>query len=60
MDKDRLKGKGKDITGKVLRQAGEWTGDAAQSGPPRGYGLRRITGLRFSILMPQGMLIGRR
>ncbi len=27
MDKDRLKGKAKDIEGRVKRQAGEWTGD---------------------------------
>ena len=27
MDKDRLKGKVKDISGRVQRQAGEWTGD---------------------------------
>jgi uncharacterized protein YjbJ (UPF0337 family) len=27
MDKDRIKGKGKDITGRVQRQVGEWTGD---------------------------------
>ena len=27
MDKDRLKGKTKDITGRVERQAGEWTDD---------------------------------
>ena len=26
MDKDTLKGKGKDITGRVERQVGEWTG----------------------------------
>ena len=27
MDKDKIKGKMKDITGRVERQAGEWTGD---------------------------------
>jgi uncharacterized protein YjbJ (UPF0337 family) len=27
MDKDRIKGKAKDITGRAQRQAGEWTGD---------------------------------
>jgi uncharacterized protein YjbJ (UPF0337 family) len=27
MDKDRVKGKAKDIAGRVQRQAGEWTGD---------------------------------
>ena len=27
MDKDRVKGKVKDISGRVQRQAGEWTGD---------------------------------
>ena len=27
MDKDRVKGKLKDIGGRVKRQAGEWTGD---------------------------------
>lgn len=27
MDKDRLKGKAKDVTGRIERQAGEWTGD---------------------------------
>jgi len=27
MDKDRIKGKAKDIAGRVQRQAGEWTGD---------------------------------
>jgi uncharacterized protein YjbJ (UPF0337 family) len=27
MDKDELKGKAKDIAGRVERQAGEWTGD---------------------------------
>jgi uncharacterized protein YjbJ (UPF0337 family) len=27
MDKDRVKGKTKDIAGRVQRQAGEWTGD---------------------------------
>jgi len=26
MDKDRIKGKAKDIAGRVERQAGEWTG----------------------------------
>jgi uncharacterized protein YjbJ (UPF0337 family) len=26
MDKDRVKGKAKDIAGRVQRQAGEWTG----------------------------------
>ena len=30
MDKDRLKGKGKDIAGRIQRQAGEWTGDEEQ------------------------------
>lgn len=28
MDKDRVKGKMKDIGGRVQRQAGEWTGDS--------------------------------
>jgi uncharacterized protein YjbJ (UPF0337 family) len=27
MDKDRVKGKAKDITGRVERQAGEWSGN---------------------------------
>ena len=27
MDKDEIKGKAKDIAGRVERQAGEWTGD---------------------------------
>jgi uncharacterized protein YjbJ (UPF0337 family) len=27
MDEDRLKGKAKDVAGRVQRQAGEWTGD---------------------------------
>ncbi|HVZ61971.1 MAG TPA: CsbD family protein [Terriglobales bacterium] len=27
MDSDRIKGKAKDIAGRVERQAGEWTGD---------------------------------
>jgi uncharacterized protein YjbJ (UPF0337 family) len=27
MDKDRLKGKAKDIAGRIERQAGEWTGN---------------------------------
>jgi len=27
MDKDQIKGKAKDIAGRVERQAGEWTGD---------------------------------
>ena len=27
MNKDRMKGKAKDIAGRVERQAGEWTGD---------------------------------
>jgi uncharacterized protein YjbJ (UPF0337 family) len=27
MDKDRVKGKVKDIQGRIKRQAGEWTGD---------------------------------
>ena len=27
MDKDRVKGKTKDIAGRVQRQVGEWTGD---------------------------------
>ncbi|MFB3916539.1 MAG: CsbD family protein [Terriglobales bacterium] len=27
MDNDKLKGKGKDITGRLERQVGEWTGD---------------------------------
>ena len=30
MDKDRVKGKAKDITGRVQRQVGEWTGDEEQ------------------------------
>lgn len=28
MNKDRVEGKAKDITGRVERQAGEWTGNA--------------------------------
>lgn len=27
MDKDRIKGKAKDLGGRIERQAGEWTGD---------------------------------
>ena len=27
MNKDQIKGKGKDIAGRIERQAGEWTGD---------------------------------
>ena len=27
MDKDQIKGKAKDIAGRIERQAGEWTGD---------------------------------
>ena len=27
MDKDEIKGKAKDIEGRIQRQAGEWTGD---------------------------------
>ena len=27
MDKDRVKGKAKDISGRIERQVGEWTGD---------------------------------
>lgn len=27
MDKDEIKGKAKDLAGRVQRQAGEWTGD---------------------------------
>jgi uncharacterized protein YjbJ (UPF0337 family) len=27
VDKDRIKGKAKDVAGRVQRQAGEWTGD---------------------------------
>ena len=27
MDKDRVKGKAKDVAGRVQRQVGEWTGD---------------------------------
>jgi uncharacterized protein YjbJ (UPF0337 family) len=27
MDKDEVKGKAKDIAGRIQRQAGEWTGD---------------------------------
>jgi len=27
MDKDKIKGKAKDIKGRVKRQVGEWTGD---------------------------------
>ena len=27
MDKDRVEGKAKDVTGRVQRQVGEWTGD---------------------------------
>lgn len=30
MDKDRVKGKVKDIEGRVQRQTGEWTGDEEQ------------------------------
>jgi uncharacterized protein YjbJ (UPF0337 family) len=30
MDKDRIKGKGKEIAGRIQRQAGEWTGDEEQ------------------------------
>ena len=30
MDKDEVKGKGKDIAGRVQRQVGEWTGDEEQ------------------------------
>ncbi len=30
MDKDRVKGKAKDIKGRVQRQAGEWTGSEEQ------------------------------
>jgi len=32
MDKDRIKGKAKDIAGRVERQAGEWTGDSEAQG----------------------------
>jgi uncharacterized protein YjbJ (UPF0337 family) len=28
MDKDRIKGKAKDVAGRIQRQTGEWTGDA--------------------------------
>ena len=28
MDKDEIKGKAKDVTGRVKRQVGEWTGDS--------------------------------
>lgn len=27
MDEDRVKGKAKDVAGRIQRQAGEWTGD---------------------------------
>ncbi len=27
MDKDKVKGKAKDVAGRIQRQAGEWTGD---------------------------------
>jgi uncharacterized protein YjbJ (UPF0337 family) len=27
MNRDEIKGKGKDIAGRIQRQAGEWTGD---------------------------------
>ena len=27
MDKDQVKGKAKDVAGRIQRQAGEWTGD---------------------------------
>ncbi|HLH08949.1 MAG TPA: CsbD family protein [Terriglobales bacterium] len=27
MDKDEIKGKAKDVAGRIQRQAGEWTGD---------------------------------
>ena len=27
MDKDRIKGKAKDVKGRIKRQVGEWTGD---------------------------------
>jgi uncharacterized protein YjbJ (UPF0337 family) len=30
MDKDRIKGKMKDVAGRVQRQTGEWTGDKEQ------------------------------
>jgi len=30
MDKDRIKGKAKDIAGRIQRQTGEWTGDEEQ------------------------------
>jgi len=30
MNKDELKGKTKDVAGRVQRQAGEWTGDTEQ------------------------------
>jgi uncharacterized protein YjbJ (UPF0337 family) len=30
MDKDRIKGKMKDVAGRVQRQAGEWTGNEEQ------------------------------
>lgn len=36
MNKDNLKGKAKDITGRIERQAGEWTGD--EESQARGLG----------------------
>ena len=30
MNRDEIKGKGKDIKGRVQRQVGEWTGDSEQ------------------------------
>jgi len=30
MDKDEIKGKAKDVAGRVQRQVGEWTGDEEQ------------------------------
>lgn len=30
MNKDKLKGKAKDIAGRIERQVGEWTGDAKE------------------------------
>jgi uncharacterized protein YjbJ (UPF0337 family) len=32
MNKDRVKGKAKDIAGRVERQVGEWTGDPEKQG----------------------------
>jgi len=37
MDNDRLKGKAKDIAGRIERQAGEWTGDEKLQGEGAGH-----------------------